>query len=98
MRVVVLAVRSIMVIDIDGIELPQALVVYAERNDKDSLRGFPADNMDFLYWVPGYDTIVYNQLIEIPAQQGTLMKLEQKRKRHSTVPDAANHICVEDND
>src|SRR3546814_463251 len=92
------AVRSISLIDIDVIELPQALGVYAERNDKDSLRGFPADNMDFLYWVPGYDTIVYNQLIEIPAQQGTLMKLEQKRKRHSTVPDSANQLCVEDID
>lgn len=92
------AVRSISLIDIDVIELPETLSVYTERNDKDSLRGFPADNMDFLYQVPGFDTIVYNQLIEIPVQQGTLMKLEQKRKRHSTVPDAANQLCVEDID
>src|SRR3546814_9202464 len=77
------AVRSISLIDIDVIELPQALGVYAERNDKDSLRGFPADNMDFPYWVPGYDTIVYNQLIEIPAQQGTLRSEEHTSELQS---------------
>jgi len=36
--------------------------------------------------------------LEIPSQQITLGKLEVKRKRHSSVPDPANLMCVEDID
>lgn len=92
------AVRSISLINIDTIDMPETLSPYREKNDRESLRGFPVDNLDFLHQVPGYDTIVYNQLLEIPQQQATLTKMEQKRKRHSGVPDPANQFCVEDID
>jgi conjugation system TraG family ATPase len=62
------------------------------------MRGFPVDFMSFLFKVPGADVIVFNQVIEIPNQVVTLRKLEQKKKRHSGIPDPANQLCVEDID
>jgi conjugation system TraG family ATPase len=59
---------------------------------------FPVDLMSFLFKVPACNAVVYNQVIEIPNQQVTLRKLEQKRKRHAGIPDPANKICVDDID
>jgi type IV secretory pathway VirB4 component len=92
------AVRSVPLIDIDRIDLPEKISTHIERNDKDTLKGFPIDTMGFLYNVPGYQTIIYNQVIDIPAQNITQRKLELKRKRHSGIPDPANNMCVEDID
>lgn len=92
------AVRSISLINTDTIDLPETVGTYTHKQDGRNLRDFPVDNLSFLHHVPDYRCIVYNQLIEIPGQQFTLNKLELKRKRHSGVPDPANHICVEDID
>lgn len=92
------SLRSISLINTDAIDLPETLSTYAYRQDSRNLRDFPVDNLFFLYNVPDYRCIIYNQLIEIPDQQSTLNKLELKRKRHSGVPDPANLICVEDID
>lgn len=92
------SVRSISLVDIDIINLPGTVSTHIERNDKDTLKGFPIDTMGFLYSVPLYHTIVYNQVIDIPAQNITQRKLELKRKRHSGIPDPANSMCVEDID
>ncbi|OZA59170.1 MAG: conjugal transfer protein TraG, partial [Sphingobacteriales bacterium 39-40-5] len=92
------ALRNISLINTDSIDLPEKLGTYIEKHDGKNLREFPVDNLSFLHQVPGYQCIVYNQVIEIPGQQLTLNKLELKRKRHSGVPDPANLICVEDID
>jgi type IV secretory pathway VirB4 component len=92
------AVRSIPLVNIDTIDLPEKVSTHIERNDKDTLKGFPIDTMGFLYNVPLYQTIIYNQIIDIPAQNMTQRKLELKRKRHSGIPDPANLMCVEDID
>ena len=92
------AVRSISLINPDTIELPQEVSTYTERKDKDTLKGFPMDNMGFLFNAPNFKTIVYNQIIDIVPQSVTQRKLELKRKRHSGIPDPANNMCVEDID
>jgi conjugation system TraG family ATPase len=92
------AIRSVTLVDTDKVELPEKAPTHLERNDKDSLKGFPVDNMGFLFGVPNFQTIVYNQVLEIVEQRSTLTKLELKRKRHSGIPDPANNICVEDID
>lgn len=92
------AIKSISLINIDEIDLPEKVGTYTEKQDGKHLRQFPVDNLSFLHHVPDYCCIVYNQVIEIPGQQLTLNKLELKRKRHSGVPDPANMICVEDID
>ena len=92
------SIRNITLVNIDSIDLPPEVSTYIELNDKESMRGFPVDFLSFLFKVPGCDVIIYNQLIEIPNQVVTLRKLEQKKKRHSGIPDPANLLCVEDID
>ncbi|MGE8425986.1 MAG: conjugal transfer protein TraG, partial [Sphingobacterium siyangense] len=92
------SLRNISLINTDSIDLPESIGTYAHKQDGGNLREFPIDNLFFLHHVPEYRCIIYNQLIEIPAQQLTLNKLELKRKRHSGIPDPANLICVEDID
>src|SRR5690606_2546126 len=92
------AFRSISLVDTDKVEIPESVTTHLERNDKDTLKGFPVDNMAFLFDVPNFQTIVYNQVIEIIEQRPIQSKLELKRKRHSGMPDPANNMCVEDID
>ena len=89
-------VKCLSLVDIDSIDLPEVIAPYVERNDKEALKGFPIDTMAFLHGVTGYDTLIYNQVIEIPEQRKTLLKLEQKKKRHQGVPDPQNDFCVQD--
>jgi conjugation system TraG family ATPase len=93
-----LAVRNIPLVDIDNIDLPPAVGTHIEMNDKEALRGFPVDFLSFLFNVPDFEVIVFNQVIEIPGQVMALKKLELKKKRHSGIPDPANNLCVEDID
>ncbi|MGF7036929.1 TraG family conjugative transposon ATPase [Mucilaginibacter lappiensis] len=90
--------KNISLVNIDSIDLPPEVGTHIEMNDKESMRGFPVDFLSFLFKVPGCEVIVFNQVIEIPNQVGTLRKLEQKKKRHSGIPDPANKLCVEDID
>lgn len=92
------AFRSITLVDTDKVEIPENITTHLERNDKDTLKGFPVDNMGFLFDIPNFQTVVYNQVIEIIEQRPIHNKLELKRKRHSGMPDPANNICVEDID
>jgi conjugation system TraG family ATPase len=90
--------RSINMVNIDEIELPPEVATHIELNDKEAVRGFPVDFLSFLFNVPDFEVIVFNQVIEIPSQVGALRKLEAKKKKHSGIPDPANDLCVEDID
>ena len=92
------SLRSINLVNIDEIELPPEVATHIELNDKEALRGFPVDFLSFLFNVPDFEVIVFNQVIEIPSQVGALRKLEAKKKKHSGIPDPANDLCVEDID
>jgi len=83
-------------IDIDRIDLPEKIANYTENGTSAALKGFPMDTMAFLHNVPQYETIIYNQLVEIPKQVQTIQKLQLKQKRHSGIPDPENNIAVED--
>jgi conjugation system TraG family ATPase len=92
------SLRSISLVDIDCIDLPASIAGYTGLSDNDAVRGFPVDLLSFLLRVPGFDCMLYNQVIEVPDQAVTLRKLTLKRKRHSGIPDPANALCVEDID
>lgn len=92
------SIRCISMVNTDSVDLPEKVGAFSSRTETNGMRDFPVDNLFFLHNVPGYRTIIYNQLLEIPNQQITLGKLEAKRKRHSSIPDPANLMCVEDID
>lgn len=89
-------VRCLSLIDIDNVELPNEVENYIELSSPSTVKGFPIDMFSFLLKVPNFELIVYNQLITLPNQHKELVKLDQKKKRHSGIPDAANNICVDD--
>ncbi|SFF48590.1 AAA-like domain-containing protein [Pedobacter antarcticus] len=91
-------VRSLSLVDIDNIELPNRISTYVEMGSPDAVKDFPADIFAFLLKVPDFKTILYNQVLTLPNQQKELLKLEQKKRRHSGIPDAANYVCVNDID
>ena len=88
-------VQSISLVDIDEVDFPTVIKPYKEVNI--GLK-FPVDLLAFLHETPQVDTLIYNQVIIIPDQRSENNKLEQKRKRHSSMPDPANRLCVEDID
>lgn len=89
-------IKSISLVDVDEINLPNAVKPYMER--KDFGYPFPVDFMSFLNDIPDFETIVYNQIIGIPPQNTEMTKLQAKRKRHDAIPDPANHVAVKDID
>jgi len=90
------AFRSTSLIDIDQVNLPATLSTSASIGGGDALKGFPADLLGFLFQVPDFTVMVYNQVIELPSQPGLMRQLELKRKRHSGIPDPANRVCMDD--
>lgn len=88
--------KCITLIDIDRIDLPNEVSPYIETSTNEAMREFPIDTLAFLHNVPAYETIIYNQVIQIPDQVKTIQKLQLKQKRHSGIPDPENDICVED--
>jgi conjugation system TraG family ATPase len=89
-------IKCVALVDIDHVDLPASVSPYNVRNELSP--GFPVDPMTFLFDLQNCDTVVYNQVVSIPEQQKTKIRLELKKKRHSSIPDAANTIAMEDID
>src|SRR5690606_28241522 len=90
--------KCLSLVDIANIDLPQKVSPYIERTDKEAIKGFAVDTMSSFHTITSYDTLIYNQVIDIPPQVKTLQKLELKKKRHQGVPDPQNDFCVQDID
>ena len=88
-------IQNISLVDIDEVNFPPTIRPY--KNVAIG-KGYPIDIMSFLNDVPDVDTIIYNQVIIIPDQNSEIAKLEAKKKRHSSMPDPANQMSVDDID
>lgn len=88
-------VQNISLVDIDEVNFPPTIKPY---KDVQIGKGFPVDIMGFLNQVPETDTIIYSQVLIIPDQTNETAKLEAKKKKHSSMPDPANQLSVEDID
>ncbi len=87
-------VRSYPLVDIDEINLPSRIRPYTQA----SVNGYAiaTDLFSFLTSVPHADCVVYNQVVQIPAQRKLLRKLQAKAKRHGSMPDPSNRIAKAD--
>ncbi|WP_231426456.1 TraG family conjugative transposon ATPase [Pedobacter sp. Leaf250] len=90
------SVRCLSLIDSDAMDLPAALSAFQKKSDGKAMRDFPIDNLSFLHQVPGFECMIYNQIISIPAQRGIISALTLKQKRHAGIPDPANRLCEQD--
>lgn len=84
------ALRSFSLVDIDEVNLPSVISPYREE----TINGYPIaqDILEFLSDIPFSDTVVYNQVIQIPQQRKLIAKLTTKAKRHASMPGAANQL------
>lgn len=87
--------RNVSLVDIDEVNFPPLIKPYKDNNIG---IGFSSDVMDFLPNIPDTDCVIYGQTIIIPDQQVEIAKLEAKKKKHSSMPDPANQLSVEDID
>ena len=89
-------VKSVNLVDVDVINLPNYLKPYLSV----PVNGFDiaTDLLGFLTSIPDADCVVYNQVLQIPAQRKLLRKLQGKSKRHGSMPDPSNKIAKADID
>lgn len=87
--------KTISLVDVDETNFPTTIKPYSIQNRG---RDFPADIVSFLQSTPGCDNVIYNQVIKIPDQRKSITDLEVKKRRHTSMPDPANLVCVEDID
>lgn len=87
--------KIVSLIDVDETNFPTTIKPFTIVNKG---RDFPADILSFLHSTPGCDNIIYNQVIRIPDQRKAITELEVKKRRHTSMPDPANLVCVEDID
>lgn len=90
------SLKVISLIDIEDMNFPGSVGTFA--CSREAGKNFPIDNFSFLFNVPGAEAIVYNQVIFIPDQIKIKRDLEVKKKRHSSMPDPANKLSVNDID
>jgi hypothetical protein len=87
-------IKSFPLVDIDEIDLPNVvrpyLPIYVGASH------IATDLLAFLTEMPFSDCVIYNQVLQIPAQRKLLRKLQAKAKRHSSMPDPSNKIAKAD--
>lgn len=86
--------RIFSLLDIDHVGLPNILRPYAESAVNNT--AMPEDLLSGIDHIEGADTVVYNQVIFIPAQRRIMGSLAKKRNRHASLPNPSNLIAVED--
>lgn len=87
-------IRSFPIVDIDEVCLPS--YVYPYTSSKINGYSVSEDLFSFLCSIPDSDCVVYNQLMQVPAQRVLLHKLQGKAKKHAALPDASNKIAQSD--
>lgn len=85
--------KVVSLVDVDEINFPTTIKPYATTQKG---RIFPEDIVSFLHRTPACRNVLYNQVIRIPDQRKENTKLMTKMRRHSSMPDPANLVCVED--
>ena len=83
-------VKSVNLVDVDVINLPTYMKPYLSV----PVNGFDiaTDLLGFLSSIPDADCVVYNQVLQIPAQRKLLRKLQGKSKRHGSMPDPRTRL------
>lgn len=88
------AVKSYSLINIDEVDLP----TYIKPSMDIHINGVSivGDLFSFIPSIPHAECVIYNQVIQIPAQRKLLRELQAKAKRHRSMPDPSNRIAQAD--
>ena len=80
-------------VDVELIDMPSFVLPISQELINNRI--FPHDLMRFIPHIDA-DTVIYNQVVFTVNQAVEKQKLEAKIKKHQSVPDPANNLCVED--
>lgn len=86
--------KSISLVNIDAIDMPSYIKPSMEIN----VNGYAVslDLLSFLSDIPEAECVIFNQVVQIPAQRRLLQKLQGKAKRHTSMPDPSNKVAAAD--
>ena len=87
-------VKSFPLVDIDEINMPNFVRPFLSVNVGGTY--IATDLFSFLTEIPYTDCVIYNQVIQIPAQRRLMRNLQGKAKRHGSMPNPSNRIAKED--
>ena len=86
-------IQCLSLVDVEMVDMPSYIKPF--NNELINNRAFPQDLFKFLPHIDA-ETVLFNQVIFTVNQGAERAKLEAKMKRHQSVPDPANNLCVED--
>ena len=69
----------------ENIDLPSSIETYSTLGGNGSAAETAVDNFSFINELEDYKTVIYNQVITIPAQAQQQRELDKKKKRHEGV-------------
>lgn len=75
-------VKTISYVDVENIDLPSEINTYSVLGGNGSASDTAVDNFTFINDLDDYETIIYNQIINIPVQAQQQRDLEKKKKKH----------------
>ena len=78
-------VKTISFVDVENIDLPSSIETYSTLGGNGSAAETAVDNFSFINELEDYKTVIYNQVITIPAQAQQQRELDKKKKRHEGV-------------
>ena len=81
-------------VDVDSVNLPSVIRPYT--NIEVNNASMPTDLVGAIDSIPEMQTVIYNQILYMPNQKRELSLLEKKKNRHSSIPNPANQMAVED--
>lgn len=89
-------IRSFPLVDVDEVNLPNIISPYSSFTVNG--QKISTDLLRFLPSIQDTDCVVYNQLIQVPAQRRLLNKLHTKSNRHGSLHGASNEKAKSDID
>lgn len=75
-------VKTIPLIDVEKIELPSEIDTYTMMGGNGAASETAVDNFTFINELEKYETVVYNQIINIPPQAAKQRELDKKKRKH----------------
>lgn len=92
-------IKTLLVVDTETMSIPSDIsTVDIVGGRADSNTAYPVDTMRLLFEADDYDTLVYNQIIEISHQNKITAELKLKQNRSRSIPDPINTLSSEDID
>ncbi len=88
-------VKSLTLVDTEKMNIPSQISTVDVVGGND-YTAYPIDNMRVLFEAEDYETLVYNQVVEVCHQTKMKQTLELKQKRSLSVPDQVNTLSAED--